>query len=74
MRHLDIKSGEHIGASPLSGKKHKPLNNSPVCDCLRYCNILPSFDNFSILALENKKYLLEIKENLLIIRDKPSPS
>ena len=33
---------------------------------------LHSFDNFSILADENKKYLLEIKESLLIMRDKPA--
>ena len=31
-----------------------------VATCLTY------FDNFSILAHENKKYLLEIKESLLI--------
>ena len=33
---------------------------------------LPSFDNFSVLAHENTKYLLEIEESLLIMRDKPS--
>ena len=37
-----------------------------------YCNFLPSFGNFSILAQENKKYLSEIKEILLIMTDKPS--
>ena len=36
------------------------------------CDHLPSFDNFIILAHKNKKYLLEIKESLLIMRDKPS--
>ena len=70
-RHLDIRSGEHIGVSPLTGKKFKP-NNSAICDNLLHCNFLPSFDNFSALAHENKKYLLEIKESLLIMRDKPS--
>ena len=39
---------------------------------LLQCNFLPSFDNFSILAHENKKYLLEIKKSLLIMRNKPS--
>ena len=74
IRHLDIRSGEHIGVSPLTGKKVKPSNNSAICDhCnLLHCNFLPSFDNFSVLAYENKKYLLEIKESLLIMRDKPS--
>ena len=72
IRHLDIRSGQHIGVSRLTGKMDKPSNNSAICDYLLHCNFLPSFDNFSVLAHENKKYLLEIKESLLIIRDKPS--
>ena len=71
IRHLDIKSGQHIGVSPLTGKKVKPSNNSAICDHLVHCNFLPSFDNFSVLAHENSKYLLEIKDSLLIMRDKP---
>ena len=71
IRHLDIRSGEH-SVSPLTGKKVKSSNNSAICDYLLHCNFLPSFDNFIVLAHENKKYLLEIKESLLIIRDKPS--
>ena len=70
IRHLDIRSGEHIGVSPLTGKKVK-LSHA-ICDHLLHCNFLPSFHNFSVLAYENKKYLLEIKESLLIMRDKPS--
>ena len=72
IRHLDIRSGEHIGVSPLTGKKVKPSNKRTICDHLLHCNFLPSFDNFSVLAHESKKYLLEIKESLLIMRDKPS--
>ena len=72
IRHLDIRSGEHVGVSPLTGKKVKPSNSSAICDHLLHCIFLPSFDNFSVLAHKNKKYLLEIKENLLIMRDKPS--
>ena len=72
IRHLDIRSGEHIGVSPLTGKKVKPSNSSAISDHLFHCNLLHSFDNFSILAHENKNYLLEIKESLIIMRDKPS--
>ena len=72
VRHLDIKSGECIGASPFTVRKVKPSNNSAICDHLLHCNFLPSFDNFSVLAHENKKYLLEIKESLLIMRYKTS--
>ena len=70
--HLDIRSGEQIGLSPLTGKTSKPSNNSAVCDHLLHYNFLPSFDNFDLLVHENKKYLLEIKDSLLIMRDKPS--
>ena len=58
--------------SPLPGKNFKPSNNSVVCDHLLRWNVLPSFDSFSSLAYENKKHLLDIKESILIMRDKPS--
>ena len=61
IRHLGIRSGEHIAVSPLTGKKVKSSNNSSICDHLLPCNFLPFFDNFSVLAHENKKYLLETK-------------
>ena len=52
--HLDIRSGEHIGVSHLTEKKVRPTNNSAICDHLLHRNFLPSFDNFSVLAHENK--------------------
>ena len=68
----DIRSEEHMDVLPLTGKKTKPSNYSAVLNHLLHCNCLPSFDNFSILAHKNNNYLLEIKEDLLIMRDKPS--
>ena len=53
-------------------KMNQSFNNSSVCDHLLYYNYLPSFDSFSILALENKKFLSELKESHLIMKDKPS--
>ena len=57
IRHLDIRSGN---------------TDSATYDHLLHCDCLPPFDNFSILAHENRKHLLEIKESLLIMRDKAS--
>ena len=71
IRRLDIRSGEQIDVPPVTGTKVKK-SNSIVCDHLLDCDFLPSFENFNILAYQNKKYLLEIKEILLIMRDKPS--
>ena len=52
-------------------KQVKPKNSS-VADHLLFCNHLASYDDFSILTRENKEFLLELKESLLIMRDKPS--
>ena len=41
-------------------------------DHLLLCNHSASYGDFSILMRENKKFLLELKESLLIMRDKPS--
>ena len=70
--YLDIRSREQMGVSPLTGRKVKTINNSAIRDHLLHYNYLPSFDNFSISAHDNKKLLLEIKETLLLMRDKPS--
>ena len=37
-----------------------------------FCNHSTFYDDFSILTRENEKFLLELKESLLIMRDKPS--
>ena len=70
-RHLKVRSGEHIGISPLTFKKVKPSAGSSMRDHLLFCNHDPSFDDFTILAQGSTKFLLEIKESLLIKRDKP---
>ena len=57
--------------SPLTRKQVKPENSS-LAHHLLLCNHSASYDDFSILMRENKKFLLELKESLLIMRDKPS--
>ena len=69
--HCRVQIGEHIGISPLTKKQVKPEDSS-VADHLLLCNHSASYDDFSILTCENKKFLLELKESLLIMRDKPS--
>ena len=70
-RHLKVRSGEHIGISQLTFKKTKQSKESSIHDHLLQCDNNPSFDEFTILAHGNKKYLLEIKESILIKRDQP---
>ena len=71
VRHLNVRIGEHIGISPLTRNKVK-AKGSAVSSRLLLCNHSPSFESFSILTKENKMFLLELKESLLITRDKSS--
>ena len=70
-RHLKVRSGEHIGISPLTFNKVKPSAESSVRDHLLFCDHSPSFDDFTILTHGNNTFLLEIKESLLIKLIKP---
>ena len=70
VKHLNVIIGEHIGISPLTKKIVKP-QGSVVSDHLLLCNHSPSFENVSVLTKENEKFLLELKESLRILRDKP---
>ena len=70
-RHLKVRSGEHIWISPLTFRKVKPSKESAIHDHLLNCNNIPSFDKFTILAYGHHKSILEIKESLLIERDRP---
>jgi len=65
-RHLKVRSGEHIGISPLTFKKVKSSDESSVRDHLLFCDHSPSFDDFTIITHGTNKFLLEIKESLLI--------
>ena len=45
---------------------------SAASDHLLPCNHSPAFENFIVLTKENRKFILELKKRLLIMRDKPS--
>ena len=63
MRHLNVRIGEHIGLSPLTRKQVKPKNSSVAYHLLLFSHST-SYDNFSILTRENKKFLPELKGSL----------
>ena len=65
---VNVRIGEHIGISPLTEKNVKP-KCSAVSEHFLLCNHSPFFENFSLLTKEYKKFLLEVKESLLIMRD-----
>ena len=71
-RHLRVRSGKHIGLSPLTFKTCKPSKGSAVRDHMLFCDNDPSFEKFFVLAKTSYKFSLEIKENFLIKRDTPN--
>ena len=71
VRHLNLIIGEHIGISPLIKKQVKPKNSS-VAKHLLFCSHSAFYDAFRIITRENKRFLLELKQSRLIMKDKPS--
>ena len=69
-RQLKVRSGEHIGISRLTFRKVEPSKVSAIRDHLLNCNNITSFDEFFILAYGHHKYILEIKESLIIKRER----
>ena len=61
-RHLEIRSGEHLGISSLTFKKIKPPKKASIRDHLLQCDNNPSFDEFTFLAHGIKNNLLKAKE------------
>ena len=72
VRHLAVKSGEHLKISLLTNKRVQTRKESVVSHHLLNCNYSHSFEDFSVLRHENKKYILELTEGLFIMRDRPS--
>ena len=63
IRHLNVRTGEHFVILPLVRKQVTPKNSSIASHLLLF-NHSGSYDNFSILTLENKMFLLEFKKSV----------
>ena len=70
-RHFHIRASEHLGITPLTGKRVVNPKKSAINDHILFENHECSYDDFSIIARENNRFKLRIKESLLIKRDKP---
>ena len=71
VRHLTVRLCSTYWFITTYQKRIKSKNSS-LGNHLLFCNHSASYDDFNILTLENKKLLLEVKESLLIMRDKPT--
>ena len=71
VRHLTVRLCSTYWFITTYQKRIKSKNSS-LGNHLLFCNHSASYDDFNILTLENKKLLLEVKESLLIMRNKPT--
>ena len=70
-RHLNVRSGEHLSLSALTGKRVNNNKKLAVKDHCLFSNHVGSFENFSISMFELNLFKLLIKEALFVSRDKP---
>ena len=70
-RHLNVRSGEHLSLSSLTGKRVNNNKKSAVKDHCLFFNHVGSFEHFSTLTYESNPFKLLIKEALLVSRNKP---
>ena len=70
-RHLFVRASEHLGITPLTEKRVRNPKKAAVFDHILLNGLDASFEEFMILLKENNRFKLDLKESLLIKRDKP---
>lgn len=71
-RHLKVRACEHLGISPLTGKRKKLSAPSTIIDHILLAGHAGSIDDFQVIGRDSFNFRLEIKESLFISRDSPS--
>ena len=69
---MKVRVSEHQGVLPRTGKHLKGTLSTPVRDHMLDCNHIVAWHDFKVLGLDANDWLLEIKDNLFIKRDRPS--
>ena len=69
--HLNLRSGEHIGLSPLTGNRVVCKPSAISDHLLLHEHNNSNFDDFSILCCESNAFKLSLTESILIKRDSP---
>ena len=70
-RHLKVRACEHLGITPLTGKKIKSPKGRAVFDHIFHTGHNASFDYFETLVKESDEFRLLLRESLLVLRDDP---
>ena len=71
-RHFKVRMCEHLGVSALTGKRVKRDNDFAIREHHLFCNHSSGFDDFSILASNDKEFKVALMESFLINRDHSS--
>ena len=71
-RHIHTRISEHLGVSPITGKKSTSPTTSSIHSYISAFGHLASFDDFKIISSCSDSYELLIHESLLISKLKPS--
>ena len=69
--HFEVRACEHLGITPLSGKKVRRPKGSAVFDHIFHRGHNTSFDDFETLVKESDEFRLLLRESLLILHDDP---
>ena len=64
-RHLNVRSGEHIGLSPLTGNRVACKPSAISDHLLLHEHNNSSFNDFSILCCENNAFKLSLRKPIL---------
>ena len=70
-RHFFVGASEGLGIAPLTDKFVKTPKKFAIFDHMLLDGHKASFNNFSMLLKESNPFQLQLKESLLISRDKP---
>ena len=71
-RHFKVRVSEHQSVSPRTGKLVKGTLSTSVRDHMLVCDHKVVHDDFKFVGNESNRYLLELKESLVIRGDRPS--
>ena len=69
-RHFFVRTSEHLGITPSTGKFIKTPMKCAIFDHILFDYHKSSFDNFSILIKECNAFKLQLKKSFIISRDK----
>ena len=69
--HFKVRAFEHLGITPLNGKKVNSPKDRAVFDHIFHTGHKASFDDFETLVKECDEFRLLLRESILILRDDP---